>query len=250
MVRLDIPGAVASITLDRPDRRNALTPEMLDAIPALVDRAARDARAIVLRGEGRVFCAGFDLSLCRDDPAGETMRSLLRGLSTAVRSLRGCRVPVVAAAHGAAIAGGCALLGGADFVITNDHARLGYPVLLLGVSPAVSAPFLRATVGDAACRERLLDSALISGREAERIGLAHHSTTDPEAVLPTAMELAESLTLKSAAALAATKAWLNEIDGTGGSYWPGMALGASLGLAGGEEERSMLPAAWTGGGKS
>jgi len=249
MVRLDIAGAVASITLDRPDRRNALSPEMLDAIPAMVDRAARDARVIVLRGEGRAFCAGFDLSLCRDDPSGETMRSLLRGLSMAVRSLRRSRVPVVAAAHGAAIAGGCALLGGGDFVITNDDARLGYPVLLLGVSPAVSAPFLRAAVGDAACRERLLDTGLISGREAARIGLAWRSVPGPEAVHPTAMELAERLLSKSAAALAATKAWLNEIDATGAAHWPDRALEASLGLAGGGEERSMLPAAWGGGAR-
>lgn len=249
MLRLDIAGAVASITLDRPDRRNALSPEMLDAIPAMVDRGARDARVIVLRGEGRAFCAGFDLSLCRDDPAGETMRSLLRGLSMAVRSLRRCRVPVVAAAHGAAIAGGCALLGGADFVITDDEARLGYPVLLLGVSPAVSAPFLRAAVGDAACRERLLDTRLIAGREAARIGLAWRSVPGPEAVLPTAMELAERLLSKSAAALVATKALLNEIDETGAAHWPDRALEASLRLAGGGEERSMLPAAWGGGAR-
>lgn len=246
MIRLDTAQGVASITLDRPDRRNALTPEMLDAIPALVDQAAKNAGVIVFRGEGRVFCAGFDLWLCRDDPDGETMRSLLRGLSTAVRSLRGCRVPVIAAAHGAAIAGGCALLGGADFVITNDDARLGYPVLHLGISPAVSAPFLRAGVGDSACRERLLDIGLISGREAVRIGLAWRSVGDAEAVLPAAMELSQRLALNSPAALAATKVWLNEIDGTGAPAWPDRALEASLGLAGGAEERSMLPAAWGG----
>ncbi|MCW5777070.1 MAG: enoyl-CoA hydratase/isomerase family protein [Phycisphaeraceae bacterium] len=247
MVRLDADGAIASITLDRPDRRNALTPDMLDEVPSLVRRAEQAARVIVLRGEGQVFCAGFDLSLCRDDPTGETMKSLLRGLSMAVRSLRRSRLPVVAAGHAAAIAGGCALLGGADFVITNDEARLGYPVLRLGVSPAVSAPFLRAGVGDAACRERLLDTGLISGGEAARIGLAWRSLARPEAVAPAAMELAERLAYKSAPALAATKAWLNEIDGTGAAHWPDRALDASLGLAGGAEERAMLPAAWGGG---
>ncbi|GIK20127.1 MAG: enoyl-CoA hydratase/isomerase family protein [Leptolyngbya sp. PLA2] len=244
MIRLDFDCTIASITLDRPDRRNALTPEMLDAIPGMVDQAAQSARVIVLQGAGQAFCAGFDLSLCKDDPIGDTMKSLLRGLSMAVRSLRACRVPVVAAAHGAAVAGGCALLGGADFVIANDEARLGYPVLRLGVSPAVSAPFLRAAVGDALCRERLLDTGLISGREAARLGWVWRSVPDPDSVRTAAFELAQRLIPKSAAALAATKRWLNTIDGTENTEWPERALQASLRLAGGAEERAMLPAAW------
>src|SRR5690606_31084299 len=100
-----------------------------------VERVSGDAnvRALLLRGEGPVFCAGFDLDACRHDPLA--MRALLTGLSATILALRTCPCPVVIAAQGAAIAGGCALLGGADFVVTDAQARFGYPVTLLGISP-------------------------------------------------------------------------------------------------------------------
>lgn len=246
MIRVEPLGAVTLLALSRPDRRNALTPAMLDDLPAQAERAARaGARAIVLAGDGPVFCSGFDLALCRDHPDGSVMRDLLAGLSRAVRGLRRVPVPVVGAARGAAIAGGCALLGGCDVVVTDSGAKLGYPVVRLGVSPAVSAPFLRAAVGDGPCRARQLDPGLIDGREAVRLGLAHEVVAEASAVLPRAAAIAAELAAKPTGAVSATRAWLNELDGTGGDATPDLALAASLALAGGEEERSLLPAAWS-----
>jgi enoyl-CoA hydratase len=172
------------------------------------------------------------------------MRALLTGLSAAIEALRGQPLPVVMAAHGAAIAGGCALLGAADLVYTNDDAKIGYPVVRLGVSPAVSGPFVRLRVGDGVSRERLLDTRLIGGREAAACGLVTRSLATADEVLPAAMAAARELAGKPVAAMAATRGWLAEIEELGDSPW--RALSASLALTGGDEERRMLPVAWAG----
>lgn len=242
MIRLDRDGPLAIVHLDRPERRNALTPAMLADLRVAIGQAD-DAGALVLLGEGTAFCAGFDLNLCRESPGGEVMRALLEGLAQCVGALRCAGPPVVVGVQGAAIAGGCALLAGADFVITHDEARLGYPVLRLGISPAVNAPAFRLAVGDGHAREKLLAPILFDGREAKRIGLAHESLADASGVRPRAIELARTLAGKPPEALRATKRWLNEIS----PAEPLAALRVSLALAGGEEERRMLPAAWSRG---
>ncbi len=237
-------AAVGEIVLDREEKRNALTPQMLDAIIEAARELDADPaiRAVVLRGEGAMFCSGFDLSLCRDDSGA--LRELLIGLSRAVRSLRRTSKPVVIAAHGGAIAGGCALLGGGDFIITDQHAKLGYPVLRLGISPAVSAPTLRQNLNGRQTRERLFDTQLISGLEAARIGIADRAVDIPEDVTPRAQIEAAKLAEKPPGAVAATKRWLNEIDGSLNEDEFDRALAASLALVGSEEERRSLEAMW------
>lgn len=236
---------VAVVTIDRQEKRNALTPSLLEniaGVAALVHAGEGKAHAIVLAGAGPTFCSGFDLALCKADPM--MMADLLTRLSRAVRALRNCTVPVVAAAQRAAIAGGCALLAGCDFVITDADAKLGYPVVRLGVSPAVSSTTLRLAIGQGHARERLLDPELITGVEAARIGLASECVDSPEDVLPRAIELATTLARKPHHALVATKRWLNEIDGSTNSALHDAALSASLALAGGEEEQLRLKALW------
>lgn len=239
-------GVIAEMVLDRREKRNALTPDMLENIRIGAERIHEESSrpgALLLAAEGDVFCAGFDLSLCMGDPLA--MADLLTRLARAAQALRRLPIPVVVAAKGAAIAGGCALIAGADFVITNGEARLGYPVVRLGVSPAVSAPLLRCAVGGGHCRERLLDPGLIDGREALRIGLAAECVDEPEQVRPRARALAEQLAALPASAMAETKHWQNEIDGSVDKMLQQRALQASLSLAGGEEERTLLAALWT-----
>jgi len=227
---------VAVLRLSRPEKRNALTPAMLDSIVHYCGQACDSA--LVLAGEGRVFCAGFDLDLCEEDP--DTLRALLSGLSEAILAMRRLKAPVVVAAHGAAIAGGCALLGGADVVVADRGAKLGYPVARIGVSPAVSGPFLRKMVGDGAARERLLEPGLISGEEGARLGLIHHLVEDREEVLSLAVEVARALARKPSGSLAATKAWLWELGEADAGGAAERAASVSVGLVGGEEERRLL----------
>ena len=249
MIRIEDDGPVRCITLDRPDKRNALTPGALDALARAFGPDAGGAsgcRAYLLRGEGRAFCAGFDLDLCRRDGPDQTvMRSFLEGLSRAVLAMRSSDRPVVLAAHGAAIAGGCALLGGADVVVADRGAKLGYPVVRLGISPAVSAPFLLESVGAGATRRRLLDPGLFDGAEGMRLGLVHELMDDPEDVGPRAHEIARSLAAKPPLAMKATKKWAMEVGGE--KKMPGRAaraLDVSVSLVAGAEAVGRLREKW------
>lgn len=241
MIQTRREGDVHTVVLNRAEKRNALTPGMLDDLHAALGSASRgDARAMLLAGEGPVFCGGFDLELC--SRAAGTLEELLRGLFEVVSLLRGLPIPVVVAAHGAAIAGGCALLGGADVVVTNREARLGYPVTPLGISPAVSAPFLRLAIGEGPCRTRLLEPTLIPGAEALRLGLVDEAVDTPAQVRPRAAELAATLAAKPRSAMQATRLWLTEVEAALAAVPPRCGLDASLALAGGEEERTRLAA--------
>lgn len=234
MIARERSGDVERLTLSRPERRNALTPAMLEDLATHIENAG-DAHALLLLGEGRVFCAGFDLALCVGEDGDNNLRALLQGLSRCIVGMRALACPVVLGVQGAAIAGGCALLGGGDVVIAHPDAKLGYPVTRLGISPAVSAPFLRA-IPDGQARRLMLDPGLIAGRRAHTMGLVHELTDDPAA---RAMELAEQLAAKPPHALAATKAWLNELSPADAQH----GLDTSLSLVGNDESHSLLTAA-------
>lgn len=239
MIRVERAGAVRRITLARPEKRNALTPAMLERLRDAI--AATDgAGAVLVMGEGRSFCAGFDLSLCVGAEGEKVLRSLLTGLSETVVAMRAQPAPVVLCAHGAAVAGGCALLGGADVVVSHEDAKLGYPVVKLGISPAVSAPFLAQAIGVGHARSRLLDPSLISGRRARELGLVNVCETDADTARKRAGEIAAKMA-RSAAACRVTKRWALTVAGRD---LGAEALEASLSIAGSDEASSRLGAIW------
>ncbi|MEY3230555.1 MAG: hypothetical protein RL689_644 [Planctomycetota bacterium] len=243
MVSSRVDGSVLLVRLERADKKNALTPPMLEALAAAIDQG-RAARTLVLSGAGAAFCSGFDLSSCRDDPSSGVLDELLQGLAKVCRMLRDLPGPVVVSAHGAALAGGCAMVAHADFAVTDRNAKLGYPVVRLGISPAVSAPGLASTCGNGPARVRLLDASTIDGAEALRIGLVSHLVDVPEACEAKAMEVATMLAAKPPHAMAATKRLLNDLDAFTTPAMLDDALATSRSLAGGEEQRTMLAAAW------
>lgn len=242
MIRTGEAAGIGTITLARPEQRNALTPQMLDELVSAIEQLGRRNRVLLLGGEGRVFCAGFDLGLCRGSAEGAVMRSLLAGLHGVVMAMREAAVPVVVASHGAAIAGGCAIVAAADFAVAEGDARLGYPVVLLGISPAVSAPTLIPRMGNGPGRSRMLDPGLIRGTEAHRLGLVTDLVASRGEVAARATALARELTQKPSSGMTPTKRWLNELDGAERGSADG--LEASLGLAGGAEERRLLESFW------
>ncbi|MEI7658453.1 MAG: enoyl-CoA hydratase/isomerase family protein [Phycisphaerae bacterium] len=243
MVSTRVEGSILLVRLERGDKKNALTPPMLDALAGALEQG-HDARAVVMSGAGGVFCSGFDLSSCRDDPSSGVLDDLLRGLAGVCRLMRNLPCPVVVSAHGAALAGGCAMVAHADFAATDRAAKLGYPVVKLGISPAVSAPGLASTCGHGPARSRLLDSSTIDGAEALRIGLVSHLIDAPEACEATALEIAAMLAAKPPHAMAATKRLLGELDAFATPAMLDEALATSRSLAGGREQRTMLAAAW------
>jgi len=261
--RLECAGRVATIALRDPERRNALDAGALSALRAAIGEAAcradpsrRDGERVdvlCLRGAGAWFCSGFDLAGCAEEP--RRVAELLAGLSDCVRALRALDVPVVARVEGGALAGGCALLTGCDFIVVAPDAQLGYPVHRIGISPAVSAPSLASRMGPAA-RALLLSNDLIDGRAALSAGLATHLATDPgtEALDAEVARLIGRLLTKGPNALRETKRWIRRVEKLGsGETGPGAkrddrsfeaARDASLELAGEVEFATMLRAFW------
>ncbi len=232
-------------------RRNALTEEALGVLRAAIDEASRsDAAVVVVTGDGPAFCAGFDLARCADEP--RAVEPLLEGLSHCVAGLRAIDAPVVARVQGAALAGGCALLTGCDFVVVAEDAQLGYPTHRIGISPAVSIPTLLSRTGPAA-RALLLSNEIVDGRTAHARGLATHCVES--AALDGAVEaLVSRLVANGPVAMRETKRWIREIERRGaGASGPargideaslGAARDASLALAAGDEFATMLRAFW------
>lgn len=240
----DDSAALAAVTLERPQKRNALTPEMVDSLANAFERMPPEIHAVVMSGDGPAFCAGFDLKMCAADASGETMRSLLAGLSRCVRAMRSLERPIVMALHGSVVAGGCALLGGADVIVAERATKLGYPVVKIGVSPAVSAPFLGASISGGAMRARLIDPGVITAERALQIGLVHEVCIGPGQTKERANDIARSLALKPGIGVRATKSLINHLtsDMTDQAQ---AGLDASLSLTGSDEERERLAAMWS-----
>ncbi|MBM4111981.1 MAG: enoyl-CoA hydratase/isomerase family protein [Phycisphaerae bacterium] len=244
LVQLSRERGVARILLDRPESRNALSLPMirrLSEVVAEVDALARSERdsprVAVLAGAGKVFCAGMDLKQVAADPV--QMGEMLRELSRTLRALRRLPIPTISLAHGAAIGGGCGLAIVCDFCFTHAEAKLGYPEVDLGICPAVVAPWLVQRIGAGPARALLLAGGVLTGAEAHRAGLVTHLA--PQAELERAGdEWADRLAKGGPRSLAATKRWLNELDGSNDDEIAERAASISAAIIAGPEAQERL----------
>lgn len=212
LVTQQFKDGVTTITLNNPEMRNALSLEMFDAIEQSLRDLNQDTRVVLLRGEGEVFCSGFDMKACTNKIA--LLESFILRLSGLIKQLKRLKQPVVASAHGAAIAGGCAMLTACDFIIGSVDGKYGYPVHLLGITPAVTIPTLFQRVGEGKARALLMSGQILRGRDAVDIGLLTHAAVDDESAKELARQLSEELATKPPRAMQVTKEWLNELDGS------------------------------------
>ena len=162
---------VTLLTLNRPERRNALTIELMNELTAAVENAAADPgqRIVVLKGAGKAFCTGLDLiEAVKHDPH-ETAESVARLLL----ALAETRLVTIAMVHGAAVAGGAGVMSACDFVISSDHTKMGYPEVRRGLVAGLVMTFLRRQLRERDLRELLLASELISAQRAFEIGLVN-----------------------------------------------------------------------------
>ncbi|MDQ3744695.1 MAG: enoyl-CoA hydratase-related protein [Acidobacteriota bacterium] len=177
-----VEGAVALVTLNRPEKRNALN----DALVAGLKRALRDAderedvRAVLVTGAGADFCSGADLSALQKISESSAVENLedAQSLSELFALIRRVRVPVVAAVRGRALAGGCGLATACDIVLASTSARFGYPEVKIGFVPAMVMAILRRNVSEKRAFELITRGAEVSAAEAERIGLVNHVFED------------------------------------------------------------------------
>jgi enoyl-CoA hydratase/carnithine racemase len=214
LATLDVDGAIATLTLNRPEARNALSVELLDALRQRVAEVARlrDAHVLVLAGAGKAFCAGMDLKAVLNAPAA--MGTLLHALADLLLALRALPCVTLAKVHGAAIGGGCGLACACDLAITHADSKVGYPEVDLGICPAVVAPVLARRIGFGPARRVLLTGGLMSGREAFDLGLFDHLTTSAGELDDETRRLAQRLAQGAPHALRATKDLLNTLDGS------------------------------------
>ncbi len=196
---------VAVLTLDRPDRLNAIGSGTIQELHAYLDAIESDAamRAVVVTGAGRSFSAGADITELDSLRGGGDFARFVKGLTDAYDRLAACPVPSIAAINGIAFGGGLELALACDLRVAHPHARLGVPEVKLGLLPAAGGSQRLARMLPAAvAKQMLFTGANLTPEDALRFGLVNALAND---VLPAAMELARALAAGPPQALAAAK---------------------------------------------
>ncbi|MEV7555679.1 enoyl-CoA hydratase/isomerase family protein [Amycolatopsis sp. NPDC089917] len=198
-----LDDGIAVIWLNRPERLNAVVAELVDDLLEALDAAAKsDARAVVLAGRGRAFCAGHDLK--EPTPEGDS-RPRLDRLQDVTRRLRGLRQPVIAAVHGYAIGAGAEFAMGCDLILAADDAVFAFPEVSLGLSVTGAASrLLPLLVGPLKAKELLLLGERVSGAEAHDLGLVN-AVLPADGLMDTALAWAAKIASHPAAAATMAK---------------------------------------------
>jgi len=213
-LKLEYDGAIATITLNRPDKRNAISPRMIDdLLAALAEIEMSAARLGILTGAGKAYCAGMDLEVLRNISSQSPAQNLedSRRMAQLFRHMWAFPKVLIAAVNGPALAGGCALATLPDFTLAVPDATFGYTEVRIGFVPAIVSVFLRRRVGEAATRDLILTGRIISAEEAQRLGLVKEVVA-PEALITRAHALADTLLANSPASLLASKKLLIESE--------------------------------------
>jgi methylglutaconyl-CoA hydratase len=170
-------GPVAEVRLNRPDVRNAFNAELIAALTAAFQELAQDesVRAIVLSGEGKVFCGGADISWMRAslDLTYNQNVADAQAMSDMFRAIDRCPKPVIGKVHGAALGGGAGLAAVCDIVVASADAIFGFTEVKLGIIPAVISPFVLAKIGISNARALFLTGERFDAKRAMHIGLVH-----------------------------------------------------------------------------
>jgi len=170
-------GGVARVTLSRPDVRNAFNAELIAELRSSFESLGADdgVVAIVLAGEGKVFCGGADINWMRAslDLTREQNVADAQAMSDMFRTIDRCPKPTIARVHGAALGGGAGLAAVCDVVVASDETVFGFTETKLGIIPAVISPFVLAKIGASNGRALFLTGERFDARRALAIGLAH-----------------------------------------------------------------------------
>jgi len=214
-------GAIARVTLARPERHNAFDASLIADLRATFAGLERDSptelRAVVLAGEGQTFCAGADIDWMRAamalDVEGNEQDAM--AMAEMFETIDTCPVPVIARVQGAALGGGMGLCAVSDLVIAESGTRFGFTETRLGILPAVISPFVIAKIGESHARALFPGSKRFDALRAQRIGLVHE-VVEGEAALDLAVDAAIADVLASGpTAVRAAKAIVREVRGLG-----------------------------------
>jgi methylglutaconyl-CoA hydratase len=192
---LDCAGEIATITLNRPDKRNAISTQMIAELQTALDEIEKKkVRVVIITGAGSAFCAGMDLemlaSIARQSPQENQDDS--KRMAKFFRRVWSFPRPMIAAVNGHALAGGCGIATLCDFTISVPEAKFGYTEVKIGFLPAIVSVFLTRQIGDKRARDLLLTGRLIEAKEAQQLGLVNE-LVEADKLLSRAAELADQL---------------------------------------------------------
>jgi methylglutaconyl-CoA hydratase len=205
-------NGVKTITLNRPDKRNAMSPALIEELTiALHEAETCDCGVVILTGAGAAFCSGLDMenleTLSARTPQEHRRDS--ENMALVLRTLYDFPKPIIAAVNGPAIAGGMALATIPDFTLAASEAKFGYTEVRVGFIPAIVASFLIRQVGESRTRELLLSGRILKAQEAMQLGLVTQ-IVEHDDLLPSAHALAQTLLLNSPQAMQAVKRLLSK----------------------------------------
>ncbi len=214
MIKSEIKNNTAIITLNRPEKRNALHPFLVEQLKNKLVECGKDdsVKSLIITGEGNTFCSGADLEYLQkisDSSAIENYEDS-KSLADLFLMIYEYPKPTIAAVNGAAIAGGCGLASVCDFVVAHsEKSKFGYSEVKIGFIPAIVSIFLIKKVGEGLAKQLLLEGEIISGKRAYEIGFANYLADD---VLTESLNLAERLNKNSVESLKMTKQMINNIS--------------------------------------
>ena len=228
-LRVEQADGVLSLTLNRPEKRNALDRLTIGALHEALERADLDAevRVVALRGAGKDFCAGADLAelLASVNQDATTNAREAMDLGNVFLRMRDLPKPVVAVVQGRALAGGCGLATACDLVLAHAESQFGYPEVRRGFVPAMVMAMLRRAVGEKRAFDLVATGRVLSASEAEAMGLVSR-VIPAETFEQETDALVRELAAASATALGLIKRQLYQLDGI--SFTDGIRLGAQV----------------------
>src|SRR6184192_4117545 len=200
---------ITVVTLNRPDRRNALTIELLTELQAAIKIASEqpEQRVLILQGAGAAFCTGLDLKEAADHTKAHATAEMVANSLVAISQTR---LITIAAVHGAAVAGGAGIMSACDFVVAAQRTKIGYPEVRRGLVAGLVMTFLRRQVGERNMRELLLGSELIDADRAKEIGLVNRVVPQAD-LMNEAQKLADAVLQGAPSALEQTKRLIEEL---------------------------------------
>jgi len=214
MIKSEIISNTAIITLNRPEKRNALHPFLIEQLKSKITEYEKDnsIKSLIITGEGNTFCAGADLEYLQQISKNSSIENYedSKSLAELFLMISECPKPTIAAVNGQAIAGGCGLASVCDFIIAHsEKSKFGYSEVKIGFIPAIVSIFLIKKVGEGLAKQLLLEGEFISGKRAYEIGFVNYLADD---VLNESINLAERLNKNSVESLRLTKQMINDIS--------------------------------------
>ncbi|MFI5236352.1 MAG: enoyl-CoA hydratase/isomerase family protein [Ignavibacteriales bacterium] len=215
MIKYEIKDQVGILTLNRPEKRNALHPELVKQMKLKLKESEEDnsVKVLIITGVGKAFCAGADLEYLNKMKNYSSLENEndSRKLAELFLMIFNFRKPVIAAVNGAAIAGGCGLASVCDVIVADElNAKFGYSEVKIGFIPAIVSTFLIRRVGEGMAKQLLLSGEIIEAKQANQIGLVNYLCDN---ALVFALDIASKLKNNSQLSIEMTKDMIRKVSG-------------------------------------